>query len=257
MTDMPNTATPRHSLLKPDARTVKRNRAEARFKSYGIAAIAVGLLMLAILLTTIIGRGAGAFQQTFLTLNVQLLEEKLDKNGNRNLDEIKKVSTFGYAPLMAAALEAKVAETGITTDLKPKDMAGILSKDAAAQLRDFVLDNPELIGTAVEFEFLTNSRVDGYMKGRVTRDSIANDKSISAEQLDLVDALVADGALEKRFNIDFITGADASDARPEAAGMGVSMLGSLFMMLVVLALALPIGVAASIYLEEFAPKNLL
>ncbi|UOA23515.1 Phosphate transport system permease protein PstA [Sulfitobacter pontiacus] len=257
MTDMPNTATPRHSLLKPDARTVKRNRAEARFKSYGIAAIAVGLLMLAILLTTIIGRGAGAFQQTFLTLNVQLLEEKLDKNGNRNLDDIKKVSTFGYAPLMAAALEAKVAETGITTDLKPKDMAGILSKDAAAQLRDFVLDNPELIGTAVEFEFLTNSRVDGYMKGRVTRESIANDKSISAEQLDLVDALVADGALEKRFNIDFITGADASDARPEAAGMGVSMLGSLFMMLVVLALALPIGVAASIYLEEFAPKNLL
>ncbi|MFV8557239.1 phosphate ABC transporter permease PstA [Sulfitobacter sp. SBS6] len=257
MTDMPNTATPRHSLLKPDARTVKRNRAEARFKSYGIAAIAVGLLMLAILLTTIIGRGVGAFQQTFLTLNVQLLEEKLDKNGNRNLDEIKKVSTFGYAPLMAAALEAKVAETGITTDLKPKDMAGILSKDAAAQLRDFVLDNPELIGTAVEFEFLTNSRVDGYMKGRVTRDSIANDKSISAEQLDLVDALAADGALEKRFNIDFITGADASDARPEAAGMGVSMLGSLFMMLVVLALALPIGVAASIYLEEFAPKNLL
>ena len=257
MTDMPNTATPRHSLLKPDARTVKRNRAEARFKSYGIAAIAVGLLMLAILLTTIIGRGVGAFQQTFLTLNVQLLEEKLDKNGNRNLDDIKKVSTFGYAPLMAAALEAKVAETGITTDLKPKDMAGILSKDAAAQLRDFVLDNPELIGTAVEFEFLTNSRVDGYMKGRVTRDSIANDKGISAEQLDLVDALVADGALEKRFNIDFITGADASDARPEAAGMGVSMLGSLFMMLVVLALALPIGVAASIYLEEFAPKNLL
>ncbi|WP_289079713.1 phosphate ABC transporter permease PstA [uncultured Sulfitobacter sp.] len=257
MTDMPNTATPRHSLLKPDARTVKRNRAEARFKSYGIAAIAVGLLMLAILLTTIIGRGVGAFQQTFLTLDVQLLEEKLDKNGNRNLDEIKKVSTFGYAPLMAAALEVKVAETGITTDLKPKDMAGILSKDAAAQLRDFVLDNPELIGTAVEFEFLTNSRVDGYMKGRVTRESIANDKSISAEQLDLVDALVADGALEKRFNIDFITGADASDARPEAAGMGVSMLGSLFMMLVVLALALPIGVAASIYLEEFAPKNLL
>ena len=257
MTDMPNTATPRHSLLKPDARTVKRNRAEARFKSYGIAAIAVGLLMLAILLTTIIGRGVGAFQQTFLTLDVQLLEEKLDKNGNRNLDDIKKVSTFGYAPLMAAALEVKVAETGITTDLKPKDMAGILSKDAAAQLRDFVLDNPELIGTAVEFEFLTNSRVDGYMKGRVTRDSIANDKSISAEQLDLVDALVADGALEKRFNIDFITGADASDARPEAAGMGVSMLGSLFMMLVVLALALPIGVAASIYLEEFAPKNLL
>jgi phosphate transport system permease protein len=35
----------------------------------------------------------------------------------------------------------------------------------------------------------------------------------------------------------------------------VSMLGSFFMMIVVLVLSLPIGVAASIYLEEFAPKN--
>ncbi len=257
MTDMPNTnhATPRHSLLQQDARTAKRNRAETRFKAYGIAAITVGLVMLVILLTTIIGRGTGAFQQTFLTLDVQLLEAKLDKKGNRNLEDIKKVSTFGYAPLMAAALEKKVAEAGIQTDLKPKAMADILSKDAAAQLRDFVLSNPELIGTSVNFEFLTNSRVDGYLKGRVTRESIANDKNISAAQLDLVDALRADGALSKRFNLDFITGADASDARPEAAGMGVAMIGSLFMMLVVLALALPIGVAASIYLEEFAAKN--
>ncbi len=48
---------------------------------------------------------------------------------------------------------------------------------------------------------------------------------------------------------------DASDQRPEAAGVGVAILGSLYMMLVVLVLAVPIGVAASIYLEEFAPRN--
>lgn len=255
MTDMQSPTPPKNSLLRQDARTAKRNRAETRFKAYGIAAITAGMLMLVVLLSTIIGRGTGAFQQTFLTLDVQLLEAKLDKNGNRDLDDIKKVSTFGYAPLMAAALEKKVADTGITTDLKPKALAAILSKDAAAQLRDFVLENTDLIGTSVQFRFLTNSRVDGYLKGRVTRESIANDKNINAAQLDLVDALMTDGSLEKRFNFAFITGADASDARPEAAGMGVSMIGSLFMMLVVLALALPIGVAASIYLEEFAPKN--
>ena len=55
----------------------------------------------------------------------------------------------------------------------------------------------------------------------------------------------------------FITNADASETRPEAAGLGVAILGSAYMMLIVLALALPIGVAASIYLEEFAPKNRL
>ena len=42
-----------------------------------------------------------------------------------------------------------------------------------------------------------------------------------------------------------------------AAGLGVAILGSLYMMLIVLVLSLPIGVAASIYLEEFAPKNRL
>jgi phosphate transport system permease protein len=222
---------------------------------YGIIAISMGLMMLLILLTTIIGRGTSAFQQTFVSLNVPLLAEKLDKKGNRDIEDIKKVSTFGYAPLLQAGFEQKVADLGIATDLKPKDMANLLSKDAAATLRDFVLANPDQIGETVVFEFLAQSRVDGYLKGRVTRDSIENDKNISAAQLDLVDALVADGTLAKKFNISFITGADASDARPEAAGIGVAMMGSLAMMLVVLALALPIGVAASIYLEEFAPKN--
>ncbi len=257
MTDMPTPQPiPRKgSLLVQDARTVKRNRAEARFKMYGIIAISMGLLMLLILLTTIIGRGTSAFQQTFVSLNVPLLAEKLDKKGNRDIEDIKKVSTFGYAPLLQAGFEQKVADLGIATDLKPKDMANLLSKDAAATLRDFVLANPDQIGETVVFEFLAQSRVDGYLKGRVTRDSIENDKNISAAQLDLVDALVADGTLAKKFNISFITGADASDARPEAAGIGVAMMGSLAMMLVVLALALPIGVAASIYLEEFAPKN--
>lgn len=247
--------TAKSSLLVQDARTIKRNRAEKRFKAYGIAAICISLLLLLVLLVTIIGRGTGAFTQTYVTLPVTLLEDKLDKKGNRDLADIKKVSTFGYAPLMQGAFEAKVAAAGIETNLKSKEMAGILSKDASAQLRSFVLANVDKIGETVEFEFLTNSRVDGYLKGRVSRDSIKNDKNINAEQLDLVDRLIADGSLKKRFNLWFITGADASDARPEAAGIGVSMIGSFFMMLVVLALALPIGVAASIYLEEFAPKN--
>ena len=246
MSDIPNPAAPiadprGASLLVQDGRTKRRNAAEGRFKLYGIVAIAIGLLMLLTLLFTIVSRGTGAFQQTYVTLSVPLLEEKLDKNGNRDLAEIKKVSTFGYAPLTKAAFEAKIAEAGIETSLKPKAMADLLSKDAAAQLRNHVLANPELIGSTVEFEFLTSSRVDGYLKGRVSRESIANDKNINAAQLDLVDALIADGSLRKRFNLDFITGADASDARPEAAGMGVAMLGSFAMMLVVLVLALPIG----------------
>ena len=252
-----NTSRYSGSLLEQSDRTKRRNAAETRFRAYGIGAIAIGLLMLLVLVFNIVSKGTGAFQQTFVTLDVELLENKLDKKGNRDLADIKKVTTFGYSPIIRNAVEAKVESLGIETNLKAKAMAGLMSKDAAAQLREYVIANPDQIGKTVEFRFLAQSRVDGYLKGRVIRANIANDKNISPEQLDLVDALVAAGVIEKTFNWDFILGADASDARPEAAGIGVAMMGSLFMMLVVLALALPIGVAASIYLEEFAPQNWL
>ena len=243
------------SLYEVSEHTKRRNAAEKRFRRYGQGAITIGLLMLCLLVYTIVSKGTGAFQQTFVTLNVELLESKLDKKGNRDIEDIKKVTTFGYAPLINAAMETAVNEHGIQSDLKSKDMAKIISKSAPSLMRDLVIADPSLIGQTVEFKFLANSWIDGYLKGRVTRDSIANNKNVSAEQLDFVDVMVQAGVIYKGFNLNFILGADASDQRPEDAGIGVAMLGSLAMMIVVLVLALPIGVAASIYLEEFAPKN--
>ena len=53
----------------------------------------------------------------------------------------------------------------------------------------------------------------------------------------LADKLQEAGLLELRFNWDFFTAPDASDTRPEAAGLGVAILGSAYMMLIVLALS--------------------
>ena len=244
------------SLLVADERTQKRKAAEKRFRMYGMAGIATGIFFLIVLLTSIVASGTGAFQQTFINASVYLDPAKLDKNGNRDPAELRKVSTFGYTPLIQNAVFKKLEENGIETPLeKPKEMKALISASAAAQLRDAVLADPELIGQTVEFRILASSRVDGYLKGRVLREDVARDKNIDAEHLDLVDALVPLGIVEKTFNLSFITGADASESRAEAAGIGVAMVGSFFMMLVVLVLSLPIGVAASIYLEEFAPKN--
>jgi phosphate transport system permease protein len=118
-----------------------------------------------------------------------------------------------------------------------------------------VLANPEIVGETVTLELLASGRIDGYFKGRVTMDSAERDRNVSPGQLMLAEAMVDAGAIETRFNWNFITAPDASGQRPEAAGLGVAILGSFYMMIVVLVLALPIGVAASIYLEEFAPKN--
>jgi phosphate transport system permease protein len=260
MTDasLPNTggAPKSGSLHEIDARTKKRNAAEKRFRMYGVAAIATGIIFLLVLLFAILSNGLGAFQQTFISVPVYLDEAKLDKKGNRNIDDIKKVSTFGYNPLIQKAVLKAVEDAGIETPLKKsKNMKALISASAAAQVRQAVIDNPALIGQTMEFRFLASSRVDGYLKGRVHRELLARDKNVDAEHLDIVDGLKEVGVVKKSFNPAFIFGADASESRAEQAGIGVSMIGSLFMMLVVLFLALPISVAASIYLEEFAPKN--
>ena len=245
-----------NSLFNISDKTKNRNAAERRFRMYGILAISIGLLMLLVLASTIILRGTSAFQQTFITMDVDLLESKLDKKGNRNVDDIKKVSTFGYSPILVNAMKQALEKHEISTSLKKKALGGIISKSAPSQIRDFVLEDVNRIGQTVEFKFLVNGWIDGYIKGRYSRESVANSKFASAEQFDLIDQLLEVGVVEKKFNFDFIFGADASDQRPEAAGIGVAMVGSFYLMLVVLVLSLPLGVAASIYLEEFAKQNI-
>lgn len=253
----PDSETPKkRSLHHIDARTRRRNASEARFRILGIGAIGVGLIFLVILLTTIVINGVSAFQQTFIDVPVYLDPARLDRKGTGQLQDIRKASTFTYAPLIEKGLLEAVNKAGIKTDLTAtKDMKSLISASAASQVRDTVLNDISRIGQTVGFRILASSRVDGYLKGRVSRDSIAQDKNINVAQLDLVDQLRKAGILHKDFNWNFIFGADASDSRAEQAGIGVSMLGSFFMMLVVLILSLPIGVATSIYLEEFAAKN--
>ncbi|WP_417727665.1 phosphate ABC transporter permease PstA [Roseovarius sp.] len=259
MTDLTSSGTvpaPRKgSLLTQDARTKRRNAKEARFRMMGLIAVTIGVLALFGLLTSILAGGLSSFQQTYIQLEVYLDPAKLDKTGNRNPEDIAKVSTFGYAPLIDAAMVAAIARAGAATDITSKSAGELISKEAPASLRNFVLANPDRIGDTVRFDLLAAGRIDGYFKGRVTMESAALDRNVSPEQLHLADQLKQAGILSTKFNWAFFTAPDASDTRPEAAGLGVAIIGSLYMMLIVLVLALPLGVAASIYLEEFAPKN--
>ena len=247
---------PSIGLLAADARTRRRNAAERRFRFYGAAALAISVLSLVLLLASVLGNGVGAFRQTFITLPVALDAAVLDKAGNRDIAAMKKVTTIGYARLLQKALSDVIAEKGLSTEgLTDKQIAGLLSQEAPATLRNMVLADPSLVGTTQVVTLLANGRVDGYFKGRVSMESAALDSKISPEQLRLADDLRAAELVSVSFNPAFLTGPDASDLRPESAGLGVAILGSAYMMIVVLVLALPIGVAASIYLEEFAPKN--
>ncbi|MBC7477492.1 MAG: phosphate ABC transporter permease PstA [Pseudorhodobacter sp.] len=245
-----------HSLLAPDARTKARNAAERRFRAYGVVAITLALLALLWLMISIFTAGLPAFRQTFIDIPVTLDAATLDKSGHADPVEMAKVTTIGYGKLLAASLSKLVADKGIDIGkMTDKDIAAMISEESAATLRKHVLANPTLLGQTIQFTALANGRIDGFFKGRVTMETAARDKNTSPEKLALAVKLRDMGLMAMRFNTGFLTMPDASDKRPEAAGLGVAIIGSLYMMLIVLVLALPIGVAASVYLEEFAPKN--
>ncbi|GIT92101.1 phosphate transport system permease protein PstA [Jannaschia pagri] len=243
------------SLMASDDHTAKRNAREKRFRMYGLVAVCTGILMLVLLLTSILTAGLSAFRQTTIEISVTLDADRLDPEGNRDPADMGKVTTFGYAPLLRDGLIGTIEGAGIETDLGARDVADLISDESVAQLRSFVLANPDVVGQTIPVEVLASGRIDGFFKGRVTYETAELDKNISPAQLRLAEDLKAADLLRTGFNWRFITAPDASTTRPEAAGLGVAILGSLYMMLVVLCLALPIGVAASIYLEEFAPQN--
>ena len=244
------------SLMTETARTRKRNAAEKRFQWYGITAISIALATLAIMLFTIFNDGVSAFYQAKITYPVNIDAKIVDKSGNRDVAEMSKVTTIGYGRLMGTSLVAYLAERGVKVDgISDKEISNMISKDAPARLRDLVLADPSLVGQTITTEVFATGRIDGYVKGRVDRDIAARDSNVSVAQLDLADKLTEAGIMETSFNWRFITAPDASDLRPEAAGLGVALIGSLYMMFLTLIFTLPLGVSAAIYLEEFAAKN--
>ena len=245
-----------HSLLTQDPATRARNAAERRFRRVGLGAILLALAALLWLLVSIFSAGLPAFRQATLTFPVTLEAAVLDKDGSKDAAKLAKLTTLTYAKVLATSLQAEITARSVDMgQALPKDVAKLISEESAATLRDMVMENPDLIGQTLPFTAFAGGRIDGYYKGRVTMETAANDKNTSPAQLELADALKAAGILQVGFNSGFLTMPDASDKRPEAAGLGIAVVGSFMMMAVVLLLSLPIGVAASIYLEEFAPKN--
>lgn len=239
---------PKTSLHQTDARTRKRNAAEKRFKAYGIAAILVGITFLVILAVSIIRSGLPAFTQTVISVPFTLTQEQFDDA------EKQLFKTKAYSGHFNTALVETLKAEGLEVDADAKAFERILGKTGGT-LREFYTANQDKLGQEVDFELSASSRVDGYLNGRVTRENMEDSRFLMKADLDTVDALIEVGIIKEAFNWNFITGADSGVDNPGGAGIGASVVGSFFMMLVVLFLSLPIGVAASIYLEEFAPQN--
>jgi phosphate transport system permease protein len=89
----------------------------------------------------------------------------------------------------------------------------------------------------------------------VTYVTPGGNRRLNDLEVSFLEKLRADGRIERSFNWLFFTSGDSRE--PELAGIRGAIVGSALTLLVTLALCLPIGVMAAIYLEEFAPKNRL
>ena len=87
----------------------------------------------------------------------------------------------------------------------------------------------------------------------VTYETPEANRRVTDQETAWLEALRGDGAVASAFNTAFFTTGDSREA--ELAGIRGALVGTALTLLVTLAICLPLGVAAAIYLEEFAPKN--
>ncbi len=220
----------------------RRYRVEKRFRLYGVLAIGISLLFLALLFASIIARGHSAFRQTFVKLSVELAETEFDLN---DLDRAN------YQGLIKKTLRGEFPQVKSRSDKKA--LYSLVSSGAAFKLHDLVTDNPSLIGQTVEMWVPADDDVDMYYKGYISREVPEGDRRLKDNQLVWLDKWQAEGKIEKRFNTIFFTAGDSRE--PELAGILSAFTGSMLTLVITLALSFPIGVAAAVYLEEFAPRN--
>ena len=226
----------------------RRYRAEARFKAYGIIALVLALSFLGLLLTSIIGNGYTAFQQSYLKLEFTLDAETVDPRGDGSEASLR---AGNYLAVVRNALYGLFPDVSGRSDRRA--LASLVSTGAMYELQNMVLEDPSLVGQTIELWVPADDDVDMYRKGRISAEVPESERRLNDKQLAWIEALEERDLLELKFNTALFTNGDSRD--PELAGILGAIKGSFYMLLVTLGLSFPIGIAAAVYLEEFAPKN--
>ncbi|WP_320824399.1 phosphate ABC transporter permease PstA [Reinekea sp.] len=251
MTDQTLNAIERLALVKQERMTAnlsKRYGKEKRFRFFGIVSIVLGLTFLAVLLGTIFTAGFSTFFSSEIKLTIHYDAAAL---GISDLNDEDQVRLADWSQLVKQALKKRFPEVSGRKQLR--QMNGLSSSISIYILKDRLMANPALLGTTEDLWLMADDEVDAYMKGQVDPSVPELERRFNDFQISLVDNLIASGEMKKTFNTTFFTNGDSRE--PEQAGIRGAMIGSLFTLLVTLSLSFPIGIAAAIYLEEFAPKN--
>lgn len=224
----------------------RRQRAERRFRAYGLASIVIGLTFLLVLFTSIIGNGYSAFLYTNMALDITFDPQVIDPEGRKTPEAL---ASGDYDALWKAALFKQFPE--ITERQQKRALVGFVGASAGQRLRAAVLADPQLIGATQKIWLPVDDTIDMLAKGK-----LGNQNEFNGRQKDnqaWLDALTARNRIRSALNTEFFTHGDSRE--PDSAGIWGAVSGSALTLLVTIGLSLPIGIAAAIYLEEFAPRN--
>jgi phosphate transport system permease protein len=244
-------AEPRHRTVDVVRAGLKRRyAAERRFRLYGLAAILIALVFLALLLGTIVRNGYSAFQQTYIALDIHFDAAQIDPEGALDPEAL---SSAKYTALIRQSLRNLFVD--VMGRAEQRSLYALVSSGAAFELRDRVLANPKLIGHTHRIWLLADDDVDMLVKGHMSRHAPETERRLKDHQIAWIDRLAGQGRVVKRFNLAFLAHGDSR--QPEQAGVWGAVVGSFYTLFLTLVLSFPIGVAAAIYLEEFARRNWL
>lgn len=247
------TLTPAETRRRVDASLRRRYRTERLFRFYGLMSVLMGVGFLIVLFATIIGNGYGAFRQAFVHLEIRFDPAVIDPEGTRNPDVL---ASADYAQLIKTSLRALFPEA--EDRASRRDLNALVSSGGAFELQKMVVADPGILGQTRELWLPADDEVNLFVKGRGpagATEGEAETQRLSDQQIAWIGSLESTGRLEQRFNATFFTAGDSRE--PELAGIWGATKGSFFMLLVTLLLSFPLGVAAAIYLEEFAPRSWL
>ena len=226
-----------------------RYSAEKRFKFYGVFAVSLALGAVLFLLFTIFSTGYSAFWRTEFQVEIEFNQDYLGITQESSDKEVREANFLGLFRKNIAEQNKDVPRR------KLRKLFAMFSESAADDLREMVIKNRSILGTTQKLKVLASSSVDMIVKGQAPRKIEEKRRVLNDFQLGLLDRWTAEGRRSSSFNHRFFTNGDSRS--PELAGLGGAIAGSFWTLMVCLILSFPIGVAAAIYLEEYAPKNRL
>lgn len=219
-----------------------RYRTERRFRLYGMAAIAMGMMFLCIVFVSIVSKGYSAFTQTFIELQIYFDPAELGKENLASAD---------FQGLVKKSL--REAFPDVKSRREKRQLYSLVSSGASFKLRKMVMDSPDLIGKTVPVWVHADDDVDMLVKGHVKRKVPESARRLTDDQVYWIEQLEKEGKVAQRFNWMFFQNGDSRE--PELAGIHGALMGSFYTLLTALLLSFPIGLAAVVYLEEFAAQT--